>query len=341
MAILAEDLIQPINDAEEFFNRFDPDGSNNRQDVFSRKNLADITNLPPFKDTEWWNTEGEGAAVGPYTGIIPFRCLVDKKSNGLQLNLGEAINPINQIFKLPKPKLGSIRDESGNYKLHKFEFGIKQVSSLISNIAEQYKNLVIDAENLSTLPEEFNKIYNVDMPIHNNMSYSLEIVGRQLTSYKNLFKRGVPRLTYQNSSIPNIQTFEDLAGTEVSLYTMYDPINFNGFNKITQTIRIHVKVEQSSGNDMSFFGLDSHNIMRDKYLIINIDGSTEARMNLLNFRGIVKKHTDLYQDQLKSYILKTLNPKTVEIFDAYYNNLTSYPNVDTNIIANLIASLLK
>ena len=340
MPILAKDLIRAINDADEFFNKF---GSDNRELTF-RKNLIGLDHLPSFDETDWWNTEGDGAAANAYSGIIPFACLVDKTSDVLTLNLAEAVNPVYRIFKLPKPKMGNFKDSSGNYKLHKFEFGIKQVTAFVRESNTLYQTVVIDAENLSTLPEEFNKIGMVKMPSNedNKYNYTIEIRGKQLTSYKNLFKKGVTRMTYFHGNLtPNIETFEDLEGTQISEISMFDPINFNGFHKIKQTIRIKVETDESNGNNMSFFGLDLHNIMRDKYLMVNIEGSAKAQSDLLQFRNIVKKHTDLYQDQLKTYIMKTFNPKTLEIFDAYYNNITSYPNIDTNLIAKLIGHLLK
>jgi len=358
MSILAKDLIQPINDAEEFFKKFGRWTTAASRDSLFRKNLANLSDTPEFTDTKWWDYEGTDPVVNHYTGIVPYDLLVDHtQGNRLKLSLTAITNPFYSIVKLPKPKVGSIRDASGNNIIHKFEFGLKLNKRLITpNAHSDYNTVTIDAGELSTLPEEFNKIASVAMPsiaiaeygddMGRNTKYkryAMKITGKHLTSYKNLFKEGVFDLIYVYSRVntPNIETFEHLQNTQIDSINMYDPPHFNGFYKIKRKIKIHIELDEMTEEDLSFFGLGLHNIVVDNEMILDFLGPNEAYDLLNDYAKIVSKHTDLYEDQLKTYIMKQFNPKTVGEFDAYYDGLTSYPNIDTNLIAKLIGNLLK
>ena len=348
MPILAKDLIQPINDAEEFFKKFGGYTTIANRDSLYRNNLANLNAAPEFTDTKWWDYEGTDPVVNFHTGIISDVFVDYRKGGGLKLNLEIARNPYYKIVKLPKPKFGTIRDTSGNQKIHKFEFGLKQNPQLIPiNPHRNYNPVHIDAGDLSTLPEEFNKINSVIMPVTSNEGSDdttrdpMKITGKQLTSYKNLFKEGVFNLVYAHIvDTPKIETFEHLQNTQIDNIKMYYPIHFNGFYKIKREIKIRVDLEEME-NDVSFFGLGLHNIVSDNEMTAEITGSNKGYDLLNDYIRIVSKHTDLYENQLKTNIMKHFNPKTVGEFDAYYNNITSYPNIDTNLIAKLIGHLLK
>ena len=357
MPILAKDLIQPINDAEEFFNKFGGYTTIASRESLYRNNLANLNAAPEFTDTKWWDYEGTDPVVNFHTGIISDVFVDYRKGGGLKLNLQIALNPYYKIVKLPKPKFGTIRDTSGNHKIHKFEFGLKQNSQLIPiNPHRDHNPVHIDAGELSTLPEEFNKIHSVVMPSIEIKEYgddmgrntkskrhAIKITGKQLTSYKNLFKEGVFDLIYLYSRVntPNIETFEHLQNTQIDSIKMYDPIHFNGFYKIKRKIKINIELDEMTEEDLSFFGLGLHNIVSDNEMTAEITGSIKGYHLLNDYIRIVSKHTDLYENQLKTNIMKHFNPKTVGEFDAYYNNITSYPNVNTNLIAKLIGHLLK
>lgn len=343
MSILAKDLIKPINDAEEFFNKFGGYNSINSREVLYRNNLADLNTAPEFTDTKWWDYEGTDPVLNFFTGIRPDILVDFIKVKELKLNLNITKNPYYKIVKLPKPKFGTIKDTLGNRITHKFEFGLKQNPQLIPiNPHRDSSPVHIDAGDLSTLPEEFNKIAHVSMPYgEDNKRLPIKITGKQLTSYENFFKEGVFDLTYVYSvNTPKIETFEHLQNTKIDNIKMYYPIHFNGFYKIKKYIKIRVDLEEME-KDVSFFGLGLHNIVVDNEMIPEIRGLNNGYELLNDYIRIVSKHTDLYEDQLKTHIMKQFNPKTVGEFDAYYDNLTSYPNIDTNLIAKLIGHLLK
>ena len=330
MRITAQKLKEIVEDAISFYNEYQgADGNFNGspRDYLISADIEDLDN-PCFHNNEIleYNNYLVGAARGTF---VAYK---DKNIN-VDFTTSMVFNERHQyIKKLPKEK--KVRMKDGNIKIFKYVLVRESFKDLMKHNAYFY----LECKDMEELPEVFK-----DLIMLPNKNKEMTITGNKLKSFKNLFKCDfIDDIKFTSHNLPSFETFEHLTECATPprkiLFGM-NVNNFNGFQKfenITTTIDI-----ATTTNINSFYGLPIRyvsNILTRPSLHSN---STQVMEEFHNYFDIITKHKDLYEDPVKDNIMKVYNPKTVAIFDMYYNNTKNYKDVNLDLINKLTYHLLK
>ena len=334
MRITAQKLKEIVEDAISFYNEYQGNDGKLKGDWGDY--LIEIDDLNDLNKPIYHNDEVMGYM--DYNNASMHRKPVAYKDKNINVDFktSETKNERHQyIKKLPKPKQAPL--VNGGITVFKYAL-----------VTESFKDdtgssdFYLDCEDMEELPAVFNNL------LIRARNTSMTFIGKKLKSFKNLFKCVyVHAINFYPDELPSFETFEHLGLSKDSVLSVkfHGTIkNFNGFQKIPRdennTIYTNTDISVATGVE-SFYGLPINhvgNILTRTSLHSN---STEVMEAFNNYFGIITKHKDLYEDPVKDNIMKVYNPKTVAIFDMYYNNMESYKGIDINIINKLTYHLLK
>ena len=332
MRITAQKLKEIVEDAISFYNEYQSNlgGSGNYgfpKDYLISADIEDLDNRC-FHNNEIleYNNYLVGAARGTF---VAYK---DKNIN-VDFTTSMVFNERHQyIKKLPKEK--KVRMKDGNIKTFKYVLVRESFKELAKHDAYFY----LECKDMEELPEVFK-----DLLMLPNKNKEMTIIGNKLKSFKNLFRCDfIDEIKFTSHNLPSFETFEHLKECATPPRKIIFGMNVNNFNGLQKFENKKTTIDISTTTNInSFYGLPVHDAADIFNRTSLHSNSNEVMEAFNNYFDIITKHKDLYEDPVKDNIMKVYNPKTVAIFDMYYNNMENYKGIDINLINKLTYHLLK